>query len=422
MQKASLKKSIASVLGGQALIYALSLIQVPWLTHRLSPEGFGVFSFAALLFTFGLNFILYGVNNSGVYLFRKHHHSPLRRSLVFWDQLTAQIILAVIALAALGIALLVSDELHTHAAAYGVIALSFVTNALYNPWIFVATERFKVLTTANIVMRAGALLLTVLLVHDSGDAVWAVVALVLPAVAVTAVFFWWTFRNNIIQLVPPGMMNPLKVLRRDAYVAGTAYIALFNSYIGMMLAKFMLDDHDYGLLSFGDRFRWISMVAVIMVGNVLFSRYCGERVNGVQQGARFGLKAAALIVSTGTAIAMAIAVAVYPLTLFLGGSAFLPAQPVVLLVAVAVPLIALNYYLTTFVINVFGMASRQLAGMALTSALIVAGIYFYPSPNATGIMAIITSGELIRALLSLIIVRMSGYRPFHPGLTVKADR
>ena len=422
MQKASLKKSIMSVLGGQALIYALSLIQVPYLTHHLSPDGFGVFSFAALLFTFGLNFILYGVNNSGVYLFRKHHHSPLRRSLVFWDQLTAQIILAAIALAALGIALLVSDELHAHAAAYGVIAVSFVTNALYNPWIFVATERFKILTTANIIMRAGALALTILLVHDKGDVIWAVVSLVLPAVVVTGVFFWWTFKNGIIRLVRPGMMSPIKVLRRDASIAGSAYIALFNSYIGMMLAKFMLDDHDYGLLSFGDRFRWISMVAIAMTGNVLFSRYCGERVSGVQQGARFGLKSAALLIGTGIAIALVMAVGVHPLTLFLGGRAFLPSEPVVLLVAAAVPLIAINYYLTTFVINVFGMASKQLVVLAITSALIVGGIYFYPSPTATEIMAIITAGELARALLSLLIVRMSGHRPFHPGLTVMAAR
>lgn len=416
MQKTSLKKSLVSVLGGQVLIYALSLIQVPYLARHLSPEGFGIFSFAALMFTFGLNFIVYGVNNSGVYLFRKHHGSLLRRSLVFWNQLATQLILATVGALILGAALLFNDEMHAHAAAYGMIALSFVTNALYNPWIFVATERFHVMTAANIVMRAGSLLLVIMLVRDPGDVFQAVLALVLPAVVTTLVFLWWSFHNRIIRAVPLSMINPLKVLRRDASVAGSAYVALLNSYIGMALAKFILNDHDYGLLSFGDRFRWISIVAISMVGSVLFSRYCGERASSVDLGARFGLKSATALAASGLAIATTIAIAVHPLTLVLGGQKFLPAQPVVLLVALAVPFFGLNYYLTTFVINVFGMASRQLMVLLATSALIAGGIYFVPAPTAVEIMSIITAGEIMRTLLSLLIIRIAGHRPFQPGL------
>lgn len=412
----SLRKSMGSLMVGQIINYLIVLVQIPYLTRHLSPEGFGIYAFANTLMLVGVNFIGYAVNTSSTFLFRKYVNSPVRRSLVFWNQLGVQIILAVTASALMLAWIALSTELRKDGAVYLILIASFFFTAIYSPWVLAALEKFRVISMLITGSRILTLALMVLTVRDPGDVAWAFAAVILPNTLAAVGIYTWALRSGAVRPVPIRRWRPLMVLRRDFFIAMNIYAAIAFSYVGIILAKFLIEAHEYGLIAFADRFRWIAQIILPTFGTVLFSRYCGERAMSVERGAAFGRKSAIVLALFGLAIGLGLAVLIKPAILVLGGRAFLPAAVPLLIVAATIPLIAINYYLTYFVVNVFDLGRLQLIVFVMAGVAVALALVLRQHATPTYVMAVIGTGELVRAVFSWAIIHASGMHVFRPGL------
>lgn len=416
LKQQSIKKSISSLMAGQIVNYAIILVQTPYLTRHLSPEGFGVYSFANTLMLVGIYFIGYAVNNSATFLFRKYANYPARRSIVFWNQVSVQFVLAGVSTLLMALWVWLSADLQKNTAVFVILIINFFFTAIYCPWVLAALERFRTITLLTTGARILTLLLMVSTVRDPGDVAWAFAAVILPNALIAIWFYVWAVKSGAVRPVPPRKWQPLMVLRRDFFIAMTVYAAIGFSHIGMILAKFLLSGHDYGLLAFADRFRWIVQVIVPTFGAVLFSRYCGERAISAERGASFGGKSALVLLAFGVVVGLGLAVFAKPAIWLLGGPEFASALMPLLIVSATIPMIAINYYLTFFVVNVFKLAKHQLLAFAATTVAVVAALTLKANPTPAYVIAVIGGGELMRALLTWLIVRASGMHVFRPGI------
>lgn len=416
LKQQRIRKSMASLMAGQFVNYGVMLVQTPYLTRHLSPEGFGVYSFANTLFLVSVYVVGYAVGNTGTFLFRKHATQPVRRSIVFWNQVGLQFIIAAMLSAGLLVWLTLSPRMKADTPVYLILIVNFFSTALYCPWTLAALEKFQAITMSATGARVATLVLMVLTVKDPSDVSWATAAVVIPNVIITIVYYIWVLRAGVILPLPFRHWHPAKVFKRDFFIAMNVYAVTAYTYIGMIVAKFLIDGHEYGLLAFADRFRWFIQVIVPTLGGVLFSRYCGERTISADRGARFGTKAVGLLIAFGIAAGAGLAAFVDPAIHILGGSQFLEARPLLYVVAASLPLIGINYYLTFFVVNVFNFGKQQVVAILLAAAAVVAALLLVRPSTPLYIISVIAGGELGRALLSWWIIHRSGMHAFRPGL------
>ncbi len=416
LKQQSLRKSIGSLMVSQIANYAIILVQIPYLTRHLSPDGFGVYSFANTLMLVGMNFIGYAVNTSATFLFRKSADSPIRRSMVFWNQLAVQLLLGAASALLMLVWIALSAELQKNTAVYVILIVNFLFTAIYSPWVLAALEKFRAISMLITGARLATLVLMFLTVRDPGDVAWAFASVIVPNAVIAVAFYGWVVREGAVRMIPIRKWRPFMVLRRDFFIAMNIYAAIAFSYVGIILAKFLIDAHEYGHLAFADRFRWIVQVIIPTFGAVLFSRYCGERAASAERGASFGRKSAMVLAAFGIIIGAGLALMIKPAILILGGREFIPATVPLLIVAATIPLIAINYYLTYFVVNVFDLGKQQLTAFAVTTAVVVAALVLRRPSTPEYIMAVIGGGELVRALMTWAIIHASGMHVFRPGL------
>lgn len=417
LKQQSLKKSVGALMTGQIFNYLIMLIQIPYLTRHLSPEGFGVYSFVNTLMLVGVYFIGYAVNNSGTFLFRKFVNSPIKRSTVFWNQLSLQCLFAALASVIMLIWIANSQTLQANHTTYLLLILNFFFTALYCPWILSSLEKFKTISMLMTACRIATLILMFVFVNSPDDVALAFGAVIFPNALVALWFIIYILKQGIIVPIAPSRWRPFMVIKRDFPIALSVYATIGFSYIGIILAKFLVDGHDYGLIAFADRFRWIVQAIIPTFGAVLFSRYCGERAQSSMRGALFGGKSALALTGFGLIIALGLAIGAKPAIWLLGGSAFEGSYVPLLIVAASIPLIAINYYMTFFIINVFGLTSRQLFVLCVTSSIMALALVMKENPTPIWVVSVISAGELARAIFTWLNIKTAGHHILKPGVS-----
>lgn len=213
--------------------FALPLITVPYLARTLRPEGWGLVIFVQS-FAAWLTLVLeYGFNLSGTRWIARGRGDRRYVASVVSGVLGAKCILGLVLVATACLAAWLVPAFRLHP---WLLVWAVVTALLYgfSPfWYFQGTERMKAPATLEVCARIGATVGIFIWVHGPGDE-WVVLALqaVAGLVWVTAATFW-LYRE--VAFIPPSIQNAWLTLKEAVglflFRSASGVYTLANSFI-----------------------------------------------------------------------------------------------------------------------------------------------------------------------------------------------
>jgi O-antigen/teichoic acid export membrane protein len=168
--KNRLSANIAYMLMWQAGNYLVPLLTFPFLTRTLGVRGFGEFSLAFAIVAYISLVTDWGFALGATGEVARHREDHARITKIFWDVLTAKMLLVTLCLVVLGIATLTIASARVMAPALFSASLGVVAAALTTNWCLQGLERlgsFALAATLGKMLTVPAILL---LVHAPDDA------------------------------------------------------------------------------------------------------------------------------------------------------------------------------------------------------------------------------------------------------------
>ena len=400
------------MLSSQALAYGMAILQVKALTRIFGPAHFGMIGFSQILSLAATVFVSFGVNNTGIHAYRRSADIA-GRSAVAWNQFSAQAVLTFV-FSLVTLALTAIPTLQFSLANAEILIVSSLTFLLFPSWILAATGRFRTLSLWNVAIRGASLALIVIFVHRDNDLILALCCILLTSVLPVLIATPLLFRQGEIIFIHPRYWRPMQVLRNDFFVGCSNYFVFIYMYVPVLGGRIVLGSQEFGLFMFADRFRSLANTGISTVGSVLFNRFSGSFSSGapaVRRSARISLAA---IVSLGAGGAIVLAAFSRLIVLFFATTKYSASDSVLCVLALSLPLIGLNFFLTNFLINISGHSRRLMVVLfaitAISILLILAGLF----GSAIGFAWLIVGTELVRATLSVLLLRHVGIDPLRP--------
>lgn len=188
----SIRKNFAYNIVYQVFTIIMPLITAPYLARIIGASGMGMYSYTFTVAEYFTYFALLGVANYGNRTIAAAKKNT--RSKTFIDIYSIQFITSLIVLLAyIAFALLINDRYKT----LTLIQSFYVMSAgLDVTWYFFGTERFKLTTTRNIVIKTISIVLIFAFVRSSGD-VWKYALIMSLSYFFSQGFMWYYLIKEI---------------------------------------------------------------------------------------------------------------------------------------------------------------------------------------------------------------------------------
>ena len=156
--------------------YVFPLIALPYLSRVLSPEKFGLVSFAQYFAWYFIILTEYGFNLTATRSLAVSHDDPEAISRLFSAVMTAKLLLTAIGFVILLLATLVVPVLRRDPALFLISFLAVVGNMLFPLWLYQGLQKMEHIAIRDFVARLVSLAALFLLVHGDGDYLLAAAA------------------------------------------------------------------------------------------------------------------------------------------------------------------------------------------------------------------------------------------------------
>ena len=188
----SIRKNFAYNIVYQIFTIIMPLITAPYLARIIGASGIGMYSYTFTVAEYFTYFALLGVANYGNRTIAAANENV--RSKTFVDIYSVQFITSTVVLSAyIVFALLINDRYKT----LTLIQSFYVLSAgLDVTWYFFGTERFKLTTTRNIIIKTISIVLIFAFVRSSGD-VWKYAMIMSLSYFFSQSFMWYYLIKEI---------------------------------------------------------------------------------------------------------------------------------------------------------------------------------------------------------------------------------
>jgi O-antigen/teichoic acid export membrane protein len=158
---------------GEILSRAIAFITTTYLARVLGPSAFGIIGFATALYSYFALTVSAGFNDAGS---REVARQPLNAAALAVSAATFRLVLAVVALAGLGLAALVVSKPLVVKLVMLLTGLSLLPLALDTAWVYKGIERGRVAAVAPVIVQVVSVVLVLLLVRGPSDVIKVPVA------------------------------------------------------------------------------------------------------------------------------------------------------------------------------------------------------------------------------------------------------
>lgn len=167
MEKKSLRVNALYQLLNKGLTILIPLIVTPYVTRVLSSDAIGVYTYSNTVASYFVTFILMGMAMYGSKIISSHQDDQLALERQYSTLLTAQVMNAVIAVAAYVVYMALRPQENQ---VIFWIQLLYVLSAMVDlSWFFAGVENFKGMSLRNIVVNVASCVLIFLFVHQEND-------------------------------------------------------------------------------------------------------------------------------------------------------------------------------------------------------------------------------------------------------------
>jgi PST family polysaccharide transporter len=336
-----LVQNILSLYGVQIASYAVPLVTIPYLTRVLEPAGWGLYAFAqsfgGILTIFGE----YGFSLSGTREIAREQDSRDRQGEILAGVLGAKFLLAMLAiLVALAVEMLVST-FRAHPGLLWAAMFWSVGQSFSMMWFFQGLERMRLVAALDVSARALATVGIFVFVRSPQGA-WVALALQ-GAAAMLSVSTALAIAYRGVPFRLPTWRLSWEALRRgwtifffrssvSLYTVGNAFIlGMFVSpeLVGYYAGAEKIAKAFFGLLG--------------PVSQALYPRLSNLVKHSRAEAARLARLSALVMGGGGLLMGFGVFVFAHPLVRILLGAGLDPAAPVLRVLALLVPLIAVSY-------------------------------------------------------------------------------
>jgi PST family polysaccharide transporter len=180
-------KNISSLFSIKIAGYLIPLLTLPYLVRVLEPVGYGKLGFCLALIQYFIICVNYGFDLSATQKVSKNINDKNAISLIFWNVLSARVLMTIIGLAIL---YLLSEFNEVINELFPILIcgyLSVLGAALFPQWLFQGKERLGVISTLRITTQLISLPLIFIFIKKPDD-VW-IAALISSLPSIWIVFF-----------------------------------------------------------------------------------------------------------------------------------------------------------------------------------------------------------------------------------------
>ena len=176
----------------QVLLIILPIITIPIISDTLGPTGVGTFNYVYSITNYFILFIGLGLANYGVREIAQVRESKQKLSQKFWE---LQIFNFVISTAVLTLFFIITSYLK-YSNYYLILSLAVFGYMLDITWFYSGIEEFKMITTANGIVKLIGFLLIVILIHDKSD-LGKYILIQSSNILLSQLILWFFIRNKI---------------------------------------------------------------------------------------------------------------------------------------------------------------------------------------------------------------------------------
>lgn len=168
MAKKSIKKNYLYNLTYQILTLLTPLVVTPYLSRVLGADGIGTVSFAESIVSYFTLFAVLGVTTYGQREISYVQDNKFKRSKLFWETKTLEVITSIIAIAIYVPVALFQDN----KSIYLVLSLNLFAVLVDITWFFQGMEEFGKIALRNIVFKLINIIYVFLVVRTKDDVIW----------------------------------------------------------------------------------------------------------------------------------------------------------------------------------------------------------------------------------------------------------
>ncbi len=405
-----LAENLVSLYGIQALSLLLPLLYWPWLTRVLGPLATGQLAVAEAAARYAGLVIEYGFTFSATRDIAQARDAAARAK-VAQAVIGGQLLLSAVAAAAFGVAAAVQPGLRAHGL-LALMALLWGAGLGWNPvWFFQGTERMKRAAAAE----AGCRLLAaagVLCLVRRQESVWVAAALSAAATLAAAAINWTTLLKET-PLERPRLADGIAGLKTGFHVFFFRGVVSTYTTANVLLLALLARPEAAGLFAAAEKLVKAGASALYPISQAMYPRLARLAASdrAAAGGALLGSLRVTLLVGalTGGALAASSGWAVQ--TIF--GAAFAPAAPVVLILSLLAPVIAVS--------NVFGLQwmlphrmERELNRVLMLGAAtgLILALALAPRLEAIGMAIAVLGAESAIAAGAVVSVMRAGRSPW----------
>lgn len=402
-------QNAAALFGAQFASYVLPLVTLPYLARVLGPTEFGAVAFAQAFATALAVVPEYGFAFVGAREVAGARSDQPRLRAIASEILGAQ---AMLAAATVPIALLAfagSSIFRDDGLLFLFAWLAAVLQGLSPIWFFQGIERLFVTAAVEVAGRVATVVLILVLVRDESDG-WIVLALQAGAGLTGVVTLLYLLVRTACPR-PPRLGPSVAALRRASYVfvghAAAGLYARANVFVlGLLVAPAQV-----AIYAAPEKLTQAGTRLLFPVSQAGYPRMATAFAEGDAAGAiRLFRRMTALIVGISVVVAAVLFAAADPIVHVVFGDDFADAVPVLRLLALSLPLVAIAYAITAQWLLPQGSDRASTAIVLLVGACNLAlALVLVPPHEARGMAWAVLTAQAVAVAANVVAARRARY-------------
>ncbi len=275
----SLKKNIMYNSIYQFLILFLPFITAPYLSRVIGPNGVGTYSYSQSIAQYFVYIAMLGLNNYGNRSIASVNDDRTKRSIVFSEIYSMQLMTSIISIFIYCIYILITKDKSA------LIMLMYVISAAFDiNWLFFGTENFKISVLRNAAIKIVSMMAIFTFVKCENDT-YIYVGIMASSILASQLVLW-PFVHDVVDIQKSTFNHILKHFRPNLMLfTPVIAISIYKIMDKVMLGS-MVSTSSVGIFEYGEKIYNIPLTLITAVGTVMLPRMTYYYSNGREEDAK----------------------------------------------------------------------------------------------------------------------------------------
>lgn len=265
---ASIKKNFALSSAYQILSVVTPIVTTPYLSRSIGVDGNGVFAYTQSIANYFVLFASLGMSSYGVRAIAECGESRLRRSSIFWNAFTMNMLFGFGSLFVYIIYLMAfSDGNMILSVIWGLWIVGSIVDV---SWLFFGMEEFGVPTARNFMTKIASVVVILLFVNGPED-VWVYVLAIAGANFANSLITW-PFIWKYVDFIKPTWGEMKKHIKPNLVLFIPVVAVSFYSLFNKIMLGAMTSNEQIGLFDYSEKISKIPMAVITALGSAVLPR------------------------------------------------------------------------------------------------------------------------------------------------------